>query len=184
MKRGKSSYRIRGARIGDIDVLEPFIAAYTGDGTLLPRNRENLARHIRDFRVACDGDEIIGCGALQIVDEDLAEVRTIVVTPQWRGAGVGHKLLEALIADARRLSIARLACLTRQVGFFERHGFGVVPKERFPHKIWNDCRFCPRQFACDETAMERVLRKRAGRATDINVPDVSAQASSVLPIVS
>lgn len=151
---------VRAARSTDIPELEAFINAFTGDGTLLPRTRRELARHLRDFQLAFaerpDGSEgrLIGSGALQLVDPDLAEVRTLALHPDWRGRGLGRRLVEALLDEARHLELPRVFCLTRQVEFFARLGFAVVPKETFPQKVWTDCRLCPRRDACDETAME------------------------------
>ena len=150
--------RVRPARLADLVTLEAFIAGYGHDGTLLPRSRSNLLHYLRDFRVAVDGQrQLIGCGALQLVNEGLAEIRSLAVDPAWRGSGIGSQIVSELIFDARGLGIARVFCLTRRIDFFARHGFVAVPMERFPEKVWNDCRLCPRRDACDETAMELEL---------------------------
>jgi len=148
---------VQPASLHDVAALEHFIAAYTSDGTLLPRTRHNLLQHVRDFKVVYVGDELVGCGALQVVSSQLAEVRSVAVHPAWRGGGVGSRIVESLLGDAHTLGLARTFCLTRRRSFFARLGFVVVPRESFPHKIWNDCRLCPRQDACDEIAMLRVL---------------------------
>jgi len=156
--RERAGVRVRPARVGDLAALEGFIAAYTGDGTLLARSRSNLVHYLRDFRLAVDGTGgLIGSGALQLVNETLAEIRSLAVDPAWRDAGVGSRIVRALLGDARRLGVERVFCLTRRTGFFARHGFAVVPMERYPDKIWNDCRLCPRRDACDEIAMELTL---------------------------
>jgi len=139
----------------DVDEIAGFVSDYTADGTLLPRSRDELARSLGDFLVAREGGKLIGCGALQSVEPVLSEIRTLVVAPSRRGQGIGGELLEALIAEARRKGVPRLFCLTRRVEFFAHHGFAIVERERFPLKIWNDCRVCPRLNSCDETAMER-----------------------------
>ena len=150
--------RIRPARLGDIVSLEAFIAGYGFDGTLLPRSKSNLLHYLRDFRVAVDGErQLIGCGALQLVNEGLAEIRSLAVDPACRGSGIGSRIVRELVSDARRLGMVRVFCLTRRIDFFARHGFIAVSMERFPEKVWNDCRFCPRRDACDETAMELEL---------------------------
>ncbi len=155
-----SRAKLRPARAGDLDEIARFVSDYTADGTLLPRSREDLERSLGDFLVAREGGALIGCGALQSVEPALSEIRTLVVAPARRGQGIGGELLEALIEEARRRGVARLFCLTRRVGFFARHGFAVVDRERFPLKIWNDCRLCPRLHSCDETAMERLVGRR------------------------
>lgn len=153
--------RVRPATVADVGPLEAFIAGYTSDGTLLPRSPTNLLHHLRDFRVVRDRGAIVGCGAVQLVDGNLAEIRSVAVHPDWRGRGLGSRLVRALLGDAGRLGVRRVFCLTRREGFFARLGFIVVPTESFPHKIWNDCRLCPRQDCCDEVAMQRVLRPAA-----------------------
>jgi amino-acid N-acetyltransferase len=150
-------HRVRPATLRDVPALERFLGAYTADGTLLPRTRANLLHHVRDFRVIRDGGQLVGCGALQVVSSRLAEIRSVAVHPDWRGSGLGSRIVETLLGDARDLGLERVFCLTRRTTFFARLGFAVVPKESFPHKIWNDCRFCPRQTCCDEVAMLRVL---------------------------
>jgi amino-acid N-acetyltransferase len=162
---GRTGVRLRAARVADIPDLARFIAAYTGDGTLLARPRANLLHYLRDFRlVTAAGGRLIGCGALQLVSEDLAEIRSLAVDPAWRSAGLGGRLLGALLVDARRLGIARVFCLTRRTDFFARHGFAVTPLARYPDKIWNDCRLCARRDACDEVAMELVLPRSPAAA--------------------
>lgn len=155
-------FELRRAALADIPVLEHFIAAYTGDGTLLPRNRANLLAHLGDFILCFEGGELVGCGALQRVDGKQAEIRSVAVRPESRGHGLGGRIVEALVDRGRAQGLESVFCLTRQVPFFTHLGFAVVPKERFPHKIWNDCRLCPRQNDCDEVAMQRPLHDAAG----------------------
>ena len=149
--------RIRRARASDVDALTRFIAAWTTDGTLLPRTREDLVRNLGSFRVALRQGVIVGCGALQPVDATLAEIRTVAVEPAYRGAGIGRRIVRALMRDARSAGIERVFCLTRRTSFFSRLLFHEVPREVFPHKIWNDCLGCPRLNSCDEVAMLRRL---------------------------
>jgi len=166
--RAEPRLEIRAATLHDVGTLEAFIAAYTSDGTLLPRPRANLLQHVRDFRVACDGDRLIGCGALQVVNTRLAEIRSVAVHPDWRGGGIGSRIVECLLADAHALGLGRVFCLTRRQSFFARLGFVTVSKETFPHKIWNDCRFCPRRESCDEIAMVRLLPELVRGASEVS----------------
>lgn len=175
--------RVRPARLADLAALEAFIAQYTHDGTLLPRTRANLIQHVRDFRVVVLGRTLVGCGALQIVDPTLAEIRSVAVDPAHRGHGIGGRIVAGLIADARRLGLPRVFCLTRRLEFFAGHGFVAVPKERYPHKVWNDCRICPRQHCCDETAMERPLTEAARRSLDVSSGAGAAVAHAELVVL-
>ncbi|CAM3401039.1 amino-acid N-acetyltransferase [Isoptericola cucumis] len=69
---------------------------------------------------------VVGCGALHVMWDDLAEVRTLAVDPAWRGRRVGHALLDALIERARGLGLRRVFCLTFEVEFFAAHGFREI----------------------------------------------------------
>jgi len=72
------------------------------------------------------GGAVVGCGALHVMWDDLAEVRTLAVDASWRGRRVGHALLDALVERARYLGLRRVFCLTFEVAFFEAHGFREI----------------------------------------------------------
>ncbi len=93
---------------------------------LLAKEQVTLYEAVPEFLVAEDDGELVGCGALHVFWEDLAEVRTLAVSDTARGGGVGGALLEALLDDARRLGVPRVFCLTFEVDFFTRHGFTAV----------------------------------------------------------
>jgi amino-acid N-acetyltransferase len=86
----------------------------------------NLYEDVQEFFVAVDGDRVVGCGALHVLWEDLAEVRTLAVAQEVHGRGVGSALLERLVDNARDLGVRRLFCLTFETGFFARHGFAPI----------------------------------------------------------
>jgi amino-acid N-acetyltransferase len=121
------SVTVRRARTGDIRAIASLVDTYAGDRILLGKERVTLYEDVQEFRVAETGDgTIIGCGALHVMWEDLAEVRTLAVDPAYRRHGVGHRLVEALVGQARDLGVRRLFCLTFEVRFFTRHGFQVI----------------------------------------------------------
>ena len=72
---------------------------------------------------------VVGCGALHVMWEDLAEVRTLAVDPAMRAKGIGHLLLDQLQRTARELGVRRLFCLTFEVEFFTEHGFSEIEGE-------------------------------------------------------
>lgn len=85
---------------------------------------------LQEFRIAEAPDgEVVGCGALHVMWEDLAEVRTLAADHRWRGRGVGHVLLDSLLADAVEIGVERVFCLTFEVDFFRRHGFEVMANQ-------------------------------------------------------
>lgn len=122
--------RIRPARPADVRAIDALVSPYATDGILLAKELVAYYESIQEFRVAVDEhDRVVGCGALHVMWEDLAEVRTLAVDPAIRGTGTGHRLLEELLDVAQGLGIARVFCLTFEVGFFARHGFAPMAEE-------------------------------------------------------
>lgn len=125
---------MRRARTSDVRAVRRLIDTYAGDRILLDKATVTLYEDIQEFWVAerdTDG-EVIGCGALHVMWEDLAEVRTLAVDPSARGCGVGHAVLDKLLRTARWLGVRRIFCLTFEVEFFAKHGFveiGETPVE-------------------------------------------------------
>jgi len=116
---------IRRARTGDVRALRRLLDSYVRDGILLDKAMVTLYEDIQEFWVA-ERDEdanVVACGALHVMWEDLAEVRTLAVDPALRGAGLGHQLLAKLLQTAGWLGVRRIFCLTFEVDFFAKHGF-------------------------------------------------------------
>lgn len=150
---------IRKAVIHDVKAIHRLISEQAQFGHILARPLSELYSHVRDFSVSVDDHtgEIIGCGSLHIVWEDLAEIRSLAVTGSLQGRRIGGNLVEALLGESAGLGIERVFVLTYRVSFFERHGFTVMEKSQLPHKIWADCIKCTRFPECDEIAMVRNL---------------------------
>jgi amino-acid N-acetyltransferase len=85
-----------------------------------------LYEDVQEFTVAVDNNVVVGCGALHVLWEDLAEVRTVAVVDHLKGQGVGHEILEAIINRARTVGVSRIFCLTFETAFFARHGFEEI----------------------------------------------------------
>lgn len=111
-----------------------LVDPYVGEGILLDKATVTLYEAIQEFWVA-ERDEdglVVGCGALHVMWEDLAEVRTLAVDPAFKGHGIGHQVLEKLVATARRLGVRRVFCLTFEVDFFGKHGFVEIGEAQAP----------------------------------------------------
>ena len=122
-----SDVTVRRARTSDVPAIVKLVDSYAGDRILLAKERVTLYEDVQEFQVAAGPDDgVIGCGALHVLWEDLGEVRTLAVDPAWRGYAVGHRLLEALVGQAREVGLSRLFCLTFETDFFGRHGFEVI----------------------------------------------------------
>lgn len=152
---------LRKARITDVKGVHKLIMNTSADdGLVLPRSYNQLYSHLRDFFVMVDGadqDTVLGCCALAICWENLAEVRSLVVAREARGLGLGRKLVEACLSDAVTLGIYRVFALTNTPDFFRHMGFAEVSKDTLPQKVWSDCLNCPRFPDCDEIALHMEL---------------------------
>lgn len=144
---------VRKAFISDIPVIHELVNVYAGKGEMLGRSRSELYEGLRDFYVADLDGAIVGCCALHINWEDLAEVRSLAVYQDHQGKGIGKKLVKACLEEARKLGIGRVYALTYRPGFFEGLGFRPVAKETLPQKVWGDCLKCPRFPNCEEDAL-------------------------------
>src|SRR3954453_16821933 len=122
-----SVFAVRTARTPDVPMIARIVAGFADDRRLLHKETVTYYENVQEFRVAVDAtNRVIGCGALHVLWEDLAEIRTLAVDPAWQGRGVGHRLLEELLTQAERLGVSRLFCLTFEVEFFARHGFHEI----------------------------------------------------------
>ena len=119
--------RIRPARTGDVASIKSLVAPLAEQRILMAKESVAYYESLQEFRIAESADgEVIGCGALHVMWEDLAEVRTLAALPSWRGKGIGHRLVERLLEDAKELGVSRVFCLTFEVEFFKKHGFEVM----------------------------------------------------------
>lgn len=132
--------QIRRARTRDVREIQRFIDAYADDKILLSKPTVQLYEDVQEFWIAERGSgsasDVVGCGALHVMWEDLAEVRTLAVAPTERRTGVGHLLLGRLIEVARELGVSRVFCLTFEVDFFTRHGFRQIDGVPIEHEVF------------------------------------------------
>ena len=148
---------IRPANIHDVPVIQAIINSHAELGKMLFKSYAQLYDRLRDFAVYDLDGEVVGVVGLAIIWADLAEVRSLAVDIDHMGRGIGRRLVEWCIEEARRLQIRRIMSLTYEQQFFEKQGFVVVPKETLPLKVWSDCVACPKREGCDEIAMVREL---------------------------
>jgi amino-acid N-acetyltransferase len=160
---------IRPATIHDVLRIQEIINSHAELGKMLFKSLAQIYESLRDFAVyeiegeMIDGERtgqqrVIGCVALSIIWADLAEIRSLAVEEEYRGRGVGRRLVEWAIDESRRLQIRKLMALTYEQGFFEKLGFEVVNKESLPLKTWSDCVRCPKRDGCDEIAVVHIVK--------------------------
>jgi amino-acid N-acetyltransferase len=172
---------IRRATVRDIPGVGQIINDCAEYGIMLHRSLSFLYEHVRDFQVAVapgspgapgsrgegQDERVVGCCGLSIVWGNLAEIYSLAVAPGSRKAGLGRRLVEACVEDARRLGVRRLMALTYEHGFFAKLRFAVVDRQTLPLKVWSECLRCPKNQACDEIAMVRVLEEVAEAPTPV-----------------
>jgi len=151
---------LRKARIRDAEEIQFLINEYAKQGLMLPKTLQNLYEDIREFWVYEEEGKIVGTCALKIFWDNLAEIRSLAVSPGHTGRGIGTALVKAALKEARELEIERVFTLTYQVEFFKKLGFKVIDKETLPQKIWRDCINCVKFPNCDETALEIEVLER------------------------
>ena len=117
---------IRSARTTDVKAIRELVDSYAAPGKMLTKETVTLYESVQEFTVAEEDGAIVGCGALHILWEDLAEVRTVAVKQGRHKEGIGHKILEQIIERAREVGVDRIFCLTFQTEFFGRHGFEEI----------------------------------------------------------
>lgn len=127
---------VRPAHTYDVATIRRLVNAYTADGRLLAKAPVTLFEDVQEFVVAEQDGQVVGCGALHVLWEDLAEVRTLAVDPTSTGRGIGSRLLTTLLERARTLGIRRVFCLTFEVEFFARHGFHEIEGTPVTHEVF------------------------------------------------
>jgi len=127
---------------------------------MLPRSLNEIYENLRDYAVMVNAsapDTILGCCALHVTWNDLAEIKSLAVSEAAQGRGVGRQLVEHCVAEARELMISRVFALSYKPGFFEKLGFVRIDKEQLPRKIWGECVNCSKFMECDETCLIKQL---------------------------
>ena len=117
---------VRRARTPDVRAIRDIGTPVTSTRRIVTKDAVQYYETVHEFRVVEVDGVVVGCGALHVMWEDLAEVRTIAVLPAYKGRGLGSALLQKLLADARHLGVSRVFCLTFETAFFGRHGFQPI----------------------------------------------------------
>ncbi len=151
--------RIEKARLDQVKTIHGLIKSSAEAGQMLPRPLGDIYEFIRDFVVAIDtrSREVVGCCALHVVWENLAEVRSLTVKDGKRSKGLGSRLVETCLKDARTLKLSRVFALTYVPEFFNKLGFEDISKDDLPQKVWGDRIKCHKFPDCDEKAVALTL---------------------------
>jgi amino-acid N-acetyltransferase len=130
---------IRRARIADVRKIKALVDTDAGR-VLLEKELVALYEDMQEFWVAESDGEVLGCGALHVLWEDLAEIRTVAVDKRARGNGIGHALVGRLIELAKDLGLRRIFVLTFETHFFTRHGFVEIDGTPVSQEVYEEMR--------------------------------------------
>jgi len=141
------------ARIQDVPQIHRLINYFADKGEMLARPLSEIYENIRDYFVIREGEQVIACAALHVMWFDLAEIKSVAVAEDSHRQGIGARLMEACLKEAKGLGIPTVFCLTYQPAFFEKFKFSQVDKMELPRKVWTECYRCPKFPDCDEVAL-------------------------------
>ncbi len=152
---------LRAARAGDVDGIVSLVNGYAAESVMLFRTPESVHATLHDFVVAVNAsDTVIGCGAVKEYSPSLAEVASVAVARSAHGLGLGTQIVHEVERLARKRGIDELFALTLTPTFFERAGYVVTDRARYPEKIRRDCLKCPRRIRCNEYCVTRVVAEQ------------------------
>lgn len=144
---------IRKARNNDVISIQRLINIFAKERLILPRSLIQIYENLRDFWLVEINGEIVGCCALHISWENLAEIKSLAVKNGYQKQGWGRSLAEQALKEAEELEVEKVFVLTPMPDFFSRLGFKVIDKEELPSKIWQECVNCANYMDCNEIPM-------------------------------
>jgi amino-acid N-acetyltransferase len=153
---------IRSARTPDVRAIRALVDTYSKDGRLLSKATVTLFEDLQEFLVAEVDGEVVGCGALHVMWEDLAEVRTVAVSPDHARQGIGSLILDALMQRAREIGVQRVFCLTFMVRFFQAHGFVEIGETPVDHTVFEQLLQSYDEGVAEFLGLERVKPNTLG----------------------
>lgn len=148
---------LRKALLKDIQQMQELINSFAKDNVMLPRSLNELYDNIRDFWVYEKNDKIIGCAALHICWDNLAEIKSLAVKKTMQKKQIGTELVTRCLEEAKVLGAKKVFALTYKPEFFKKFGFRRVKHSDLPHKVWAECINCPKFPNCQEIALLKVL---------------------------
>jgi len=143
------------AKLSDIQAMQSMVTNEVKDGVILERSEDEVATNIRSYILAKDGSAVVGYAALHIHSSRLAEIRSLIVSSEYRGQSLGKKIVQFCLDEAKDIGVSEeVLVLTYLPEFFQKMDFVEIPKESIPeHKIWADCIKCIHFPVCNEVSL-------------------------------
>ena len=183
-----SEIQLQPATEEDVSAIAALVNGFAAQNLMLPRTEESILQTLPDWLVALarpepDGEpspeplsgcpQLLGCGSLVALTEQLVEIRSLAVAPAGQGKGIGRRIVEELVQVATARGYAQICALTLQESFFQKIGFDVVDRWSISPKLWQDCIYCPKFHHCDEVAVARNLTDKPLDKADTAQPAAS-----------
>lgn len=150
--------KLRQAKTCDVKAMHALINYYAGKEEMLPRSLNDIYENIQEYLVVEHAKKIIGCCALHVSWEDLAEIKSLAIDPKHRKRGLGSKLVAECHKRAKALGVYRTFALTFKPEFFRKLGYKLIKRDDLPHKVWGECVRCPKFPDCGEVPLTKELR--------------------------
>jgi amino-acid N-acetyltransferase len=145
--------QVEKAKVGDVAQIYQLINCFADKDEMLARSLSEIYENIRDFFIIREGERVIACAALHVSWSDLAEIKSLAVAENSQHQGIGSRIVEACLSEAKELGIPTIVCLTYRPSFFKRFGFSQIDKMDLPRKVWAECYRCPKFPDCGEIAL-------------------------------
>jgi amino-acid N-acetyltransferase len=143
---------IRKASVDDVDAILKLVNYYAEKELLLRKSAFKVYTKLQNFYIAETEKKVVGCVSLVVLWKDLAEICSLAVDEHYLRRGIGKKLVNKCIEQAKLLKVTKIIALTYKDKFFEKIGFHFVDKNIFPRKLMWECLECPKLDECDELA--------------------------------
>lgn len=148
---------LRKAVISDVKKIQALINRFASEDLMLARSLNELYENLRDFWVVELNKKIVGCCALHVSWDDLAEIKCLAVEKRHQKQGLGKELVATCLEEARQLGSKKVFVLTYKPAFFKQFGFRRVKHAELPHKIWAECIKCSKFPNCQEISLLKIL---------------------------
>ncbi len=152
---------IRSAKVTDAKQIHKLVEFFADNKEMLHRSLNSIYENIQEYVVAEESEgnskKIIGCGALHVSWDDLAEIKALAVDKNYARKGIGRQIVTTLEQNALKLDIFTTFALSFKPSFFERLGYEIISKEVLPQKIWSECINCHLFPDCGEVPLIKDL---------------------------
>ncbi len=114
---------LRAAEPADFPAVLAFLEPFVSQQQILPRTDQELAKLLKNGFVAHGQGQLIGFAAVEIYSWKMAEIQCLAVSADWRGRGIGRRLIRRCVNRAAELNIYELMAITASEKPFTDCGF-------------------------------------------------------------